>query len=136
MWYKNIMVMLMVITIGYSQEWRWAEDTIEMTHDKETHLVGSFGLYYLLKSKEFSENESILYTISLGVTKETIDALVPWEEYGKIGGDGFSKNDLMYNLVGIGLAYTIDKLWKKQENTKWERRFYISGNSCSIQLVF
>ena len=139
MWKQTIMVLLMVLSIGYPQklgEWRWADDSIKMTFDKEAHLAGSFGLYYMFKSKGFTEKQSVLYTASLGITKETIDALVPWEEYGRIGGDGFSRNDLIYNFIGIGLAYTIDKLWKPKEKTNWERGFIISRNSCTIQLVF
>ena len=93
MWYRTIMVLLMVITIGYPN-WRWANDSMEMTFDKEAHLAASFGLYYMFKYKGFSDRESILYTTSLGLTKETIDALFPWEKYGRLGGDGFSKNDL------------------------------------------
>jgi hypothetical protein len=57
-----LLTVLMVLSIGYSQElgqWRWANDTIELTHDKEAHLVGSFGLYYLFRHKEFNETESI-----------------------------------------------------------------------------
>ena len=114
-----LLVTLMVLSIGYSQElgqWRWADDSAELTHDKEAHLVGSFGLYYLFRHKEFNETQSILISLGLGLLKETSDALVPWEEYGAIGGDGFSKYDLYYNIAGIGLAYVIDKLWKPKEN--------------------
>ena len=110
-----LLIALMVLTIGYSQElgqWRWADDTVELSHDKEAHFVGSFGLYYLFRHKEFNETQSILYSFGLGLLKETSDALLPWEEYGAWGGDGFSKYDLYYNIAGIGTAYIIDKLWK------------------------
>ena len=119
-----------------SRTWsmRWANDTIELTHDKEAHLVGSFGLYYLFRHKEFNETKSILYSIGLGLLKETSDALVPWETYGIIGGDGFSKYDLYYNISGIGLAYVIDKLWKPKENSKWERGFNNNTISFSYRL--
>ena len=113
-----LLIALMVLTISYSQElgqWRWADDTVELSHDKEAHFVGSFGLYYLFRHKEFNETQSILYSFTLGLIKETSDALVPWEEYGAIGGDGFSKYDLYYNIAGIGAAYVIDKLWKPKE---------------------
>ena len=106
----------MVTTIGYPQQWRWANDSMEMTFDKEAHLASSFGLYYMFKYKGFSDKESIVYTAALGLTKETIDALFPWEKYGRIGGDGFSKNDLTYNLLGIGIAYVIDKTWENKNN--------------------
>ena len=114
---KNLLV-LIIISIGYSQElgeWRWANDTIELTHDKEAHLVGSFGLYYLFRHKEFNKTQSILYSLGIGLLKETSDALLPYEKYGRIGGDGFSKYDLYYNIAGIGLAYALDKLWKEKK---------------------
>ena len=46
--------------------------------------------------------------------KEIIDAVLPYEKYGRWGGDGFSKYDLAYDLLGIGLAYVIDKTWEKK----------------------
>ena len=107
-------MVLLMISFAHT-EWRWADDTSEFTMDKEAHLVGSFGLYYLFRHKEFNETQSILYSVSLGILKETSDALLPYEKYGRIGGDGFSKYDLYYNIAGIGLAYVLDKLWKPEK---------------------
>ena len=79
------LILLMVLSIGFSQrfgEWRWANDTPEFTHDKEAHLVGSTGIYFFLRHKQYSVKESILYTFYLGLTKECIDAILPWEKYG------------------------------------------------------
>ena len=118
---KMLMVSIMV-TLLYS-DWRWASDTAELTHDKEAHFVGSAGAYFFFRHKDYTEMESIRYSFYLGLTKECIDALLPWEKYGAWGGDGFSKYDLYYNISGIGLAYVVDKLWKPKENSKWERRF-------------
>mgnify|MGYP003389755812 CR=1 FL=1 len=118
---KMLMVLIMV-TLLYS-DWRWASDTAELTHDKEAHFVGSAGAYFFFRHKDYTEMESIRYSFYLGLTKECIDALLPWEKYGAWGGDGFSKYDLYYNISGIGLAYVVDKLWKPKENSKWERRF-------------
>ena len=133
-----LLVVLIVLTMGYSQEpvqWRWANDTIELTHDKEAHLVGSFGLYYLFRHKEFNETQSILFSLSIGLLKETSDALLPWEEYGAWGGDGFSKYDLYYNITGIGLAYIIDKLWKPEEKKNaFEYRLGRNRFSCFIRI--
>ena len=68
----------------------------------------------------------------MGLTKECIDALLPWEKYGRWGGDGFSKYDLAYNLAGIGTSYLIDKLWKpKENNNDFTIRFDNGGNSLS-----
>ena len=118
MFYKMLMVLLTVVSIGLPNEpetgkWRWAEDTLQPTEDKQVHAVGSFGLYYLFTSKGMTPTQAIKTTIGLGLFKEGIDALVPWEQYGAYGGDGFSKNDVVYNAIGVGSAYLIDKLWEK-----------------------
>ena len=122
MFYKMLMVLLTVISIGLPNEpkfgkWRWAEDTLQPTEDKQVHGVGSFGLYYLFTSKGMTPTQAIKTTVGLGLLKEGIDALVPWEQYGSYGGDGFSKNDVVYNAIGVGSAYLIDRLWEnKGEN--------------------
>ena len=127
------MVLLMISLVH--TEWRWANDTSEFTMDKEAHLVGSFGLYYLFRHKEFNETQSILYSISLGLLKETSDALLPYEKYGRMGGDGFSKYDLYYNIAGIGLAYALDKLWKlEKENGNINYRLGWNSFVCSIRI--
>ncbi len=110
---KIVMVLLMVSMVH--TEWRWADDTSEFTMDKQAHFVGSFGLYFMFRHKDFSELDSFKYSLYCGIAKEVIDAYVPHEKYGKAGGDGFSKYDLGYNLLGIGVAYGIDKLWKPKK---------------------
>ena len=126
--------MVLLITSLAHTEWRWANDTSEFTMDKEAHLVGSFGLYYLFRHKEFNETQSILYSISLGLLKETSDALLPYEKYGRMGGDGFSKYDLYYNIAGIGLAYVLDKLWKPEKKNAFEYRLGRNSFSCFIRI--
>ena len=108
-----------IISLSFGQEpelgkWRWAEDTLQPTDDKQVHGVGSFGLYYLFTSKGMTPTQAIKTTVGLGLLKEGIDALLPWEQYGSYGGDGFSKNDVVYNAIGVGSAYLIDKLWEKK----------------------
>ena len=112
-----------VIAFSFGQEpelgkWRWAEDTLQPTEDKQVHGVGSFGLYYLFTSKGMTPTQAIKTTIGLGLFKEGIDAFVPWETYGSYGGDGFSKNDVVYNAIGVGSAYLIDRLWEKDNENK------------------
>ena len=106
-------------SFAYGQEpelgkWRWAEDTMSPTEDKQVHGVGSFGLYYLFTSKGMTSTQAIKTTMGLGLFKEGIDAFVPWETYGSYGGDGFSKNDVVYNAIGVGSAYLIDRLWENK----------------------
>ena len=119
--YLIFMSLVMLITTVFSQElekgelgeWRWNYENLEWVHDKEAHFVGSFGSYYFFRYKGFTEKEAILYSIYIGLAKETFDALVPYEKYGNWGGDGWSNADLQANLLGVGLAYVIDKLWKR-----------------------
>ena len=130
MW-KHILIIM--VTLSFSQElgqWRWADDTAEFTMDKEAHFVGSAGAYFFFRHKDYTVKESILYSFYLGLTKECIDAIFPHEEYGAWGGDGFSKYDLYYDLLGITTAVLIDKIWKPKEDSKWERRF--NNNSISF----
>ena len=112
-----------VIALSFGQEpelgkWRWAEDTLQPTEDKQVHAVGSFGLYYLFTNKGMTRGNAINTVIWLGLFKEGIDAFVPWETHGSYGGDGFSKNDVVYNAIGVGSAYLIDRLWEKDNENK------------------
>ena len=115
------MVLLLLTSIGYTQtlgEWRWANDTSEFTMDKEAHFVGSAGAYFFFRHKGYTQHESMEYSLYLGLAKECIDAMLPYEKYGRWGGDGFSKYDLMYDILGILTAYGIDKIWKPKKENK------------------
>ena len=121
MFYKMLMVLLTVVSIGLPNEpetckWRWAEDTLQPTEDKQVHAVGSFGLYYLFVNKGMTKGNAINTVMWLGLFKEGIDAFIPWEQYGSYGGDGFSKNDVVYNAIGVGSAYLIDRLWENNSD--------------------
>jgi len=129
---KVLMVLLMV-SMAHT-EWRWATDTNEFTMDKKAHFLGSAGAYFFFRHKDYSVEESIKYSFYLGLGKEVVDAVLPWEEYGSWGGDGFSKYDLSYDLAGILLAYTLDEIWKPKENSKWERGFSNGRFSLSYRL--
>ena len=132
-----LLILLIVLSIGYSQEfgkWRWADDSAKFTMDKEAHFVGSAGAYFFFRHKGYTEKESVLYSFYLGLGKECIDAILPWEKYGRWGGDGFSKYDLIYDIAGISVALIIDKWWKPKENSKWERRFNTTGISIYYRL--
>ena len=128
---------LLMVTVSFSQElgkWRWADDTAEFTMDKEAHFVGSAGAYFFFRHKDYTAVESIALSFGLGLTKEVIDALLPWEKYGRWGGDGFSKYDLAYDIAGIGTAYIIDKLWKPKK--KNDLVLQIRPNSVQIKYSF
>tara|TARA_Y100001937_G_scaffold104683_1_gene144874 strand:+ start:396 stop:812 length:417 start_codon:yes stop_codon:yes gene_type:complete len=128
----KVIMVLFIISFSFTQkfgEWRWADDTSEFTMDKEAHFVGSSGAYFFFRHKDYTIKESVLYTFYLGLGKECIDAILPWEKYGRWGGDGFSKYDLAYNVAGIGLAVLIDSLWRPKNKIN-----YISVSPKSINI--
>ena len=129
----KVIMVLFIISFSFTQkfgEWRWADDTSEFTMDKEAHFVGSAGAYFFFRHKDYTQTESILYSFYLGLGKECIDALVPWEKYGAWGGDGFSKYDLYYDIAGIGVAYLIDKVWKPKNN------YFVSIDNHQINIIY
>ena len=109
----------MVMSIGYSQvsypekseigQWRWQKEQLMFTHDKEAHVAASAYIYTTLRYKGYSEWDSFKYTLALGILKETSDALLPYEEVGVIGGDGFSFADIGANLIGIGVSHLVNE---------------------------
>ena len=108
---------LLLLNISIASEpklgkWRWATDSMEFTDDKQVHALGSFCLYNILSQNKVSPVKSTIITIGLGTFKEVCDAYIPWEQYGIWGGDGFSKYDMIYNVMGIIGAHSLDKLLK------------------------
>jgi hypothetical protein len=127
----KMLIVSIMVTLLYS-DWRWANDSSDFTHDKEAHLVGSAGAYFFFRHKDYTELESIRNAFFLGLAKETIDALLPWEKHGSYGGDGFSKYDLYYDIAGIGVAFFIDRIWKPKEKNNGNIQYRFSTNWVSI----
>lgn len=79
----------------------WEQDRFNSTnglvlkYDKLEHALLFGGLTLL--PKEHGRK----YAFALGLGNEIKDALVPYEKYGRIGGEGFSWKDLFANVVGI-----------------------------------
>ena len=95
-------------------KWRWADDNFFPADDKQVHALGSFAMYCFLTKKKIKPVKAVIMVASIGITKECIDALVPWEIYGSLGGDGFSKHDLVYNMLGLLFAYDVNDKWRLQ----------------------
>ena len=125
-------MVLLMVSMAHT-EWRWADDSDEFTMDKKAHFLGSAGAYFFFRHKDYSVEESMLYSFYLGLGKEVIDAVLPYEKYGSWGGDGFSKYDLMYDVAGILCAYGIDKVWKPKEN---KNDFRFGFNNTGISFSF
>ena len=115
---KVLMVLLMV-TMAHTK-WQLVNDTSEFTMDKQAHLVGSFGLYFMFRHKDFSELDSFKYSLLFGLTKELILD------------DGISKYDLAYDITGIGFAYLVDKVWKPKKNNNDNIQYRFGINSVCI----
>ena len=87
-----------------------AEDNFEPELDKIAHLGVSFGLYYTFYTLY---SDSLLITLSDSIPiplHSMISATAvgfTYEVYQSTKlskSDGFSKHDMVYNLIGIGLA--------------------------------
>ena len=116
---KVLMVLLMVSMVH--AKLHWVNDTPEFTMDKQAHFVGSFGLYFMFQHKDFSKFDSFKYSLYFGLTKELIFD------------DGISKYDLTYNIIGIGFAYLIDKVWKPKRNNNDNIQYRFGINSVCIK---
>ena len=143
MFYKTLLVMLTVLSIGFPQEqeptfgqFRVNHEALEWTHDKEAHFAGSFGLYYLFTSKGMTKGNAVNTVVWLGLFKEYLDALVPWEKYGNWGGDGWSNADLVANFAGVGSAYIIDRLWEKKGHENRSAYITIHPRYVRVSLYF
>jgi len=117
---KHFLLIITSFTLIFSQnndkepvlgEWRWNHEPLEWAHDKEAHAAGSFGIYAICKYKGLSTKNAVHTAVWLGLLKEGVDAMVPWEKYGSWGGDGWSNADLIANGLGVGTAWLIDKYW-------------------------
>ena len=116
--FSRVALTIMVMSIGYSQvsypekaeigQWRWNYEQLRFTHDKEAHVAASAYIYTTLRYKGYSEWDSFKYTLALGILKETSDALLPYEEVGVIGGDGFSFADIGANVLGICVSHFVN----------------------------
>ena len=49
--FTKTIIFVVICSLIYS-EWRWANDTIEFTMDKEAHFAGSAGAYFFLSNKK------------------------------------------------------------------------------------
>lgn len=79
------------------------------------HSLGSFGLYqYFRYNRKNSKWKAFERTLALGILWEIKDGFVPYEKYGKIGGEGFSKKDVIRDLTGICSAVAWNYFMEKR----------------------
>ncbi len=107
---KLLILLLLLLPCIVLSRGTIAEDTFEPQLDKIAHLGVSFGLYYTFYTLY---SDSLLITLSDSIPiplHSMISATAvgfSYEVYQstKISkSDGFSKHDMVYNLIGIGFA--------------------------------
>lgn len=96
--------------------WRKAKDgplTLENLfsnrHSYWFHFAGSGGLYWALSNHTATAEQALFYTSSLLWLWEVKDGYLKWEDYGFIGGDGFSWRDGVTGTIASFGSYAIDK---------------------------
>ena len=106
----SIVIVLFCLGMLYSQDNTIAQDTFEPQLDKIAHLSTSFGLYYTFHTMY---QDSLLPMISDTLPIELNSMLAAtivgflYECYQATpisNSDGFSKHDMVYNVVGISIA--------------------------------
>ena len=105
-----ILLIVLPLSMVYSQENTIAQDTFEPQLDKIAHFSTSFGLYFtfhtmyqdsllpMISDTLPIEMNSMLSATIVGLLYECYQA-TPISK-----SDGFSKHDMVYNMIGIGLA--------------------------------
>jgi hypothetical protein len=72
------------------------------------HAIGSMALSNKFEDMKMKWWQADLLTLSIGAAWELKDAIMPYEHFGIIGGEGFSRNDLLCDFYGV-LA---NRAWK------------------------
>ena len=78
-------------------------------HSWWVHFAASGGLYWAISNHTESEESALLHTLPVIWLWEVKDGFLPWEEYGWIGGDGFSWRDGVAGSIAAVGSYAIDK---------------------------
>ena len=101
-------------------KWRWAKDSFVCKDSMLWGICNNKWLHFLCGA--ILELAALLIcgwgywvsiTVILGVgffLWECKDAVLPWEEHGWIGGDGFSWRDLVVSYLGMVMAIIIESL--------------------------
>jgi hypothetical protein len=78
-------------------------------HSWWVHFAASGGLYWAISNHTETEESALLHTLPVIWLWEVKDGFLPWEEYGWIGGDGFSWRDGVAGSIAAVGGYAIDK---------------------------
>ncbi len=96
-----------------STNFRWAHDSwlsrggLVVKYDKLEHALAYFVGSVFLLWLGLPYDEVFFFLFLAGVMWEIKDAHIPFETYGKFGGDGFSWRDIIANLTGIFAGFLV-----------------------------
>ena len=115
-------------------QFRWAKDTwgkhmvlfgSESHYAWTDHAGGSALLYQFFRhNRKNSRMLAFERTVALGVFWEIKDGFLPYEKYGKWGGEGFSKKDVIRDLTGVCFALGWDWFTEKRVKRGKTSSFY------------
>ena len=100
-------------------KWRWARDNwttrqglLRFTggYDKIEHALFFGAVYLAVRIFGLSVATAWWAAAVFALANEVKDALMPWEKWGVIGGDGFSWRDFIASVGGIALCWLLDML--------------------------
>ena len=102
--------------------WRWSDDRwcsqsgsgIISKYDKIEHFIGG-GVTYEAYLVIFKGNKlkAFAWAVNTQILWELKDSLVPWEKYGRWGGDGFSWKDAGAGIAGVFIGMLFNDLIKQ-----------------------
>ena len=132
-------LLLVLLMVGVSNAgWRWSH--VPVFSNKDADAAHAIGSAYLANSFEligFKPKTSDKLAIGLGFLWECKDAVVPWEKYGWLGGEGFSFGDLTCDITGVVTNRAFHAIINKVRHKKSTRRlsydwknehFYVSNS--------
>jgi len=115
--------MLLFIPMSLFAKFRISDQKILDNPDASAlHLVGSAYLANSLGSIGLKWYQADLLTFGLGISYEVKDGFVPYEKYGVLGGEGFSKNDVLCDLTGVVVNRLFQIGLKKLRRSKCNRK--------------
>ena len=97
--------------------WRWARDgwttrqgllRFSGGYDKIEHALFFGAMYAVLRLVGMNTAGAWLWSSFAALLNEVKDALMPWERFGWIGGDGFSWRDFVASVGGILLCWAAE----------------------------
>lgn len=112
----TILMSIVIVKGHQSGGFRMADDgpfsfdnLFKNRHSWWVHFAASGGLYWAISNHTESEESALLHSLPVIWLWEVKDGFLPWEEYGWIGGDGFSWRDGIAGSIAAVGSYAIDK---------------------------